>query len=29
MIMKSGITTSLCNVDKDIKTEWLNGGATV
>ena len=29
MIMKSGITTSLCNVDKDIKTEWLNGEATV
>lgn len=27
-VMKSGFNTSLCNVNSDIKTDYLNGGAT-
>lgn len=28
-ILKSGFNTSLCNVEKDISTQYLNGGATI
>lgn len=28
-VISSGYTTSLVNIDSDIKTNWLNGGATV
>jgi glycosyltransferase involved in cell wall biosynthesis len=27
-VISSGYTTSLCNVENDIHSEWLNGGAT-
>ena len=29
MVLRSGITSSNCNVSCDIKTQWLCGGATV
>ena len=28
-VLKSGNTTSICNVKESIKCEWLNGGGTV
>ncbi|MFC2117185.1 glycosyltransferase family 2 protein [Bacteroidota bacterium] len=28
-VLKSGFNTSISNVEKDVKVEWLNGGATV
>lgn len=28
-ILSSGIATSICNITNNIKTEWLNGGATL